>query len=175
MDRQAQDQLDESAGQELVARLQELSSPNEKCRSCGALLGSLQHFMACGAAAPLVQPQIRIDPNCNGTIFCHSAYPAESTPRSRYIARFKAYTAKMLEITTKKNNDYGGAESPFKNFSAYGSLGILVRMSDKMARLHTAIAEKRKFEVDESLEDTALDLANYAVLLLCYMQSEERQ
>ena len=90
--------------------------------------------------------------------------------REEYLREFKALTAKMLEITTAKNNDYGGASDPFKNFRSFEELGILVRISDKMARLKTAIVEKRKFEVDESLKDTALDLANYALLLICYME-----
>lgn len=93
----------------------------------------------------------------------------EPWTRERYLSEFKTLTAKMLEITTKKNNDYGGTSDPFKNFRSFEELGILVRMSDKFARLRTAIVEKRAFEVvDESVEDTCLDLANYALLLLCY-------
>ena len=89
--------------------------------------------------------------------------------RERYLEEFRSLTAKMLEITTKKNNDYGGASDPFKNFRAFEELGILVRMSDKFARLRTALVEKRELQVsDESVEDTALDLANYALLLICY-------
>lgn len=91
--------------------------------------------------------------------------------REEYLAEFKAVTDKMLSITTAKNNDYGGADDPFKNFREFGELGFLVRMSDKFARLKTAIVEKRKFEVDESLEDTTIDLANYCLLLLCYMKA----
>lgn len=92
-----------------------------------------------------------------------------SWTREQYIQEFKALTARMLDITTKKNNDYGGATDPFKNFRAFEELGILVRMSDKFARLRTALVEKREFMVsDESIEDTCIDLANYALLLLCY-------
>lgn len=87
----------------------------------------------------------------------------------QYIQEFKNLTARMLDITTRKNNDYGSTTDPFKNFREFGELGILVRMSDKMARLKTAVVEKREFKVsDESVEDTALDLANYSLLLLCY-------
>jgi len=97
--------------------------------------------------------------------------PASAGPWTRedYLREFKKLTEKMLEITTKKNNDYGGTSDPFKNFRAFEELGILVRMSDKFARLKTALVEKREFEVkDETIEDTALDLANYALLLICY-------
>ena len=95
--------------------------------------------------------------------------PDRPWSRERYLEEFQALTAKMLEITTKKNNDYGGSTDPFKNFRTFEELGILVRMSDKFARLQTALVEKRGFQVsDESVEDTCLDLANYALLLLCY-------
>jgi hypothetical protein len=95
--------------------------------------------------------------------------PDRPWSRERYLEEFQVLTAKMLEITTKKNNDYGGSTDPFKNFRTFEELGILVRMSDKFARLQTALVEKRGFQVsDESVEDTCLDLANYALLLLCY-------
>lgn len=93
-----------------------------------------------------------------------------SWTREEYLNDFKQCTTRMLEITTKKNNDYGGTADPFKNFREFGALGILVRMSDKFARLRTAIEEQRKFEVDESIEDTAIDLANYSLLLLGYLK-----
>lgn len=165
MDRQLQDQLDESAGQEMVRRVHELSAM-ALCPSCGGNVGGLQHYSTCVSG---------IDRQLNALYSAPGVIQGRSlTARERYIEQFKSYTAKMLDITTKKNNDYGGSESPFKNFEAYGELGILVRMSDKMARLHTAIAEKRKFAVDESLADTAVDLANYAILLLCYMEAKNK-
>ena len=52
----------------------------------------------------------------------------EPWTRERYLLEFKSLTAKMLEITTKKNNDYGGTSDPFKNFRSFEELGILVRM-----------------------------------------------
>lgn len=164
MDRQAQDQLDESAGQEMIQRIQELNGINTLfnpmvCDSCGAARSSLQHFVACGAAHGVL-------PTLNLPL------QGESTPRGRYVARFKALQAKMLAITLAKNNDYGGQDDPYKNFRLDGAHGILIRAGDKMSRLRTAIVEKRKFAVDESIEDTCLDLANYALLLLCFLESE---
>jgi hypothetical protein len=96
-------------------------------------------------------------------------YGRKAWTREDYLTEFKKLTDRMLDITTKKNNDYGGAVDPFKNFRSFEELGILVRMSDKFARLRTALYEKREFQVaDETVEDTALDLANYALLLICY-------
>ena len=43
------------------------------------------------------------------------------------------------------------------------------RMSDKFARLRTALYDRKDMAVsDETVEDTVLDLATYAVLLLAY-------
>lgn len=103
--------------------------------------------------------------------------PAMSTPtnearpwtRERYLMEFGDLLRRMREITTKKNHDYGSENDPFKNFRMFEELGILVRMSDKFARLRTALYEKREFQVaDETVEDTALDLAIYSLLLICY-------
>ena len=91
--------------------------------------------------------------------------------RAQYLAEFDALTTQMHDITLRKNNDYGGADDPFKNFREFGSLGILVRMSDKFARLKTALHEKRELQVkDETVEDTALDLAIYSLLLICWLR-----
>jgi hypothetical protein len=51
--------------------------------------------------------------------------------------------------------------------------GMLVRMTDKMSRL-SSFLESGKFEVaDESLEDTTLDIINYAVLLYAYVADKK--
>lgn len=70
--------------------------------------------------------------------------------------------AKALMV--KKNQDYGANSDPFRNFRAFGSLGILVRMSDKLARLQSYL-ENGKFAVeDEGVKDTVRDIINYAIL-----------
>ena len=89
--------------------------------------------------------------------------------REQYLSEFEKITDQMLGLTTKKNADYGSTVDPFANFRTFGELGILVRMSDKFSRLRTALYEKRELQVsDETIEDTALDLAVYAVLLISY-------
>lgn len=92
--------------------------------------------------------------------------------REQYLRRFKEITQEMLDLTTKKNKDYGGHTDPWKNFRTFGLKGILVRMSDKFARLHTAIWEERTFSVKETLRDTLLDLAVYCVIAICWIEFE---
>jgi ribosomal protein S27AE len=60
-------------------------------------------------------------------------------------------------ILIEKHHDYGE-----DNLKAFGELGILVRASDKVARLKNLI-DKRAQVSDESMEDTWRDLAGYAI------------
>ncbi|NBV34935.1 MAG: hypothetical protein EBR81_14385 [Proteobacteria bacterium] len=82
--------------------------------------------------------------------------------------RFRRFLAKMLETHVKKAADYGSREDIFANCRGSEPLGIpawqgvVVRMGDKMARLHTAAREGKLS--NESVEDAFLDLANYAVI-----------
>lgn len=98
--------------------------------------------------------------------------PGMEYTREDYLHDFEDECKKELELTRKKNNDYGGPVDPWKNFREFGELGILVRMSDKFARLKTALVEKRGLEVnDESVEDTIRDLAIYSKILLLYRRA----
>lgn len=69
------------------------------------------------------------------------------------------------EIFEKKNKDYGDA------FAQHGTVGVLVRISDKMSRF-TNIS-KRGLEIsvsDETLKDTLMDLHNYAAMAIMCME-----
>lgn len=78
-------------------------------------------------------------------------------------------------IIEKKNSDYGAVTDLFRNFHGFGAFGILVRLSDKMARMRTFLEKLAKGEalvvVSESIEDTALDAINYIVLFLGYIRT----
>lgn len=69
-------------------------------------------------------------------------------------------------IFMKKNKDYGNA------FSDYGTIGVLVRMNDKIRRLQTITKNKITMVNDESLRDTLLDLLNYSALALVELDSD---
>lgn len=66
-----------------------------------------------------------------------------------------------IAVLDSKQKDYGSA-----NISAFGEYGVLVRVWDKVARLRNLIGNRSP--KNESLEDSWLDLANYAIIgLLC--------
>jgi hypothetical protein len=91
---------------------------------------------------------------------------------SERLALFDSMTAKARSIMIARAEKYSGAkitnnEDSSKNLRACESYGIsaiqgvITRMSDKLARLgNLALVQD---EVGESVEDTCLDLLNYAV------------
>lgn len=96
----------------------------------------------------------------------------QQTPREKLFTLHSALSADALNLMKKKNMDYGGDTDPYRNFRLFGGLGILVRLSDKLARLRT-FEERGKFSVeDEGVRDTIVDILNYAVLLYGYQLEE---
>lgn len=80
----------------------------------------------------------------------------------------------------KKNADYThDQQDTFGNFKAVETLGIpteigfLTRMMDKMKRI-ASFAHNGQLQVkEESVQDTLMDLANYACLLSAYLESQK--
>ncbi len=67
----------------------------------------------------------------------------------------------LFELLIRKHNDYGPkniSESPGGPLN-----GLSVRLYDKVARLENLISNNKKPE-NESLRDTFLDIANYAII-----------
>ena len=77
---------------------------------------------------------------------------------------FQEILDKMSEIHSKKNADYG--DSFGDTYNKYGFVSALVRLSDKLNRLNSLYRSGNIQVKDESIEDTLLDLANYAVMTL---------
>lgn len=92
---------------------------------------------------------------------------------------FLDYLESMKDLYIKKNHDYGDSVS--KTFDEYGLVSFLVRMDDKMNRIKTLNKIQDTAVRGEKIEDTLLDLANYAILALteiefrknCLLQNEE--
>lgn len=88
---------------------------------------------------------------------------------------------KMLTISRKKNKDYtGGTTDPFANFSRVEPLGVcsteqgfLVRITDKLCRIASFVKQGELEVKDESVQDTLMDMANYCILMLGYLESKK--
>lgn len=85
---------------------------------------------------------------------------------------FMKYTDKMKDLYIRKNHDYGDSVS--KTFDEYGLTSFLVRMDDKMNRIKTLIKVGDAAVTGEHIEDTLLDLANYAVLALTEIEYRKK-
>ena len=68
-----------------------------------------------------------------------------------------------------KNKDYGS--STHDTYTKYGFTSFLVRLEDKLNRARV-ISQNKANVADEKLEDTLLDLANYAILAVMELKGE---
>lgn len=70
----------------------------------------------------------------------------------------------------KKNSDYGGS---FTNlYKKFGLISPVIKLYDKLTRLESLINKDIEV-VDESIEDTLLDMANYAIMTALEMRIEK--
>ncbi len=86
--------------------------------------------------------------------------------------KMKDLTSDMLKIYREKNADYGDSFS--KSYKEFGIIAPVVRMSDKMERIKQLSKSEDIKVKDESLRDTAIDLANYALMLVIEMDLENQ-
>lgn len=104
--------------------------------------------------------------------------------RKQFVEMHGAFCDKIKEITAAKNADYTSASSdPFFNLSTVERMevcstevGIITRMTDKFTRLISLTKPGAVAKVtNESIIDTLLDMANYSILLACYLKSKASQ
>ena len=84
------------------------------------------------------------------------------TSKKSKIDIHKEICSKLNETYKAKNNDYGDS---FAKLRTKYPNAILIRLEDKLNRLDTLMSGTKQ-EVDESIDDTLLDLANYAIMEL---------
>jgi hypothetical protein len=65
-----------------------------------------------------------------------------------------------LELFKKKNQDYGDA------FAKYGTIGVLMRIEDKIHRSMSITKNGVNLVSDERIRDTMIDLHNYAAMAI---------
>ena len=86
---------------------------------------------------------------------------------SNRIKELQDIQQEALELFRKKNADYGDA------FSEYGTIGVLVRIGDKIKRLQSISSKEIRLVNDESIRDTLIDLHNYAAMAIMCMNDEK--
>ena len=83
------------------------------------------------------------------------------------VEQLKAVQAEALELFIRKNTDYGDA------FAKYGTIGVLMRIEDKIQRAMSITKNNIALVSDERLQDTLLDLHNYSAMALMLLKEQE--
>ncbi len=78
----------------------------------------------------------------------------------------------LNETFRRKNADYGNSFG--ETFKKLGIISAVTRITDKVYRLHT-LCVKRAQVSDESMRDTLLDLANYAIMTVIEMEGDDEE
>lgn len=88
------------------------------------------------------------------------------------MVTFKDILNKMYEIYERKNSDYGNSFA--KSYEEFGLVSPVIRLSDKVERLKT-LCNKEAQVKDESIIDTLIDIAVYAVLTVLEIKKREEK
>lgn len=87
------------------------------------------------------------------------------------VKAFETIVNEMVELYKRKNSDYG--DSFGKAYKELGVISAVTRLNDKMNRLKSLTMPNAVQKVnDESIADTLIDIANYAVMTLIELKGE---
>lgn len=75
--------------------------------------------------------------------------------------KHKIICNELNNIYKAKNNDYG--DSFGETYKKLGIISAVTRITDKANRLQS-LCTKKQLVKDESIKDTLMDLANYAIM-----------
>ncbi len=92
----------------------------------------------------------------------------EAEAETRYT-QHKKLCDSLNDTYRKKNADYG--DSFGKGFAEYGMMMPVIRLEDKFLRFKRLALSGEQNVKDESIKDTLLDLANYALMTIVEMEA----
>lgn len=84
------------------------------------------------------------------------------------VRRFAELCIAMTQTYDRKNTDYGDSFS--RSVQRYGKIAALTRMSDKWNRLENLMLSNDSKVKDESITDTLIDLASYALMTVMELE-----
>lgn len=88
------------------------------------------------------------------------------------VERHKDLCLGLNALYAKKNHDYG--DSFHVTFEEEGMAMARIRLSDKLNRFKSLSRQGGQQVNDESIKDTLLDLANYAIMTVLEMEEAEK-
>ena len=99
------------------------------------------------------------------------ARPVNKKSEPENVAHHRKIVMGLNELYAKKNADYG--DSFHETFLEEGMAMARIRLSDKLNRFKSLTRGNNQQVADESIRDTLLDLANYAIMTVIEMDREK--
>jgi hypothetical protein len=93
----------------------------------------------------------------------------EASTSEKEKTDFEKITNSMAKTYEAKNHDYGNSFD--QSLNEFGLVASVVRLGDKMNRIKSLIKKEAKVK-DESIKDTLLDMANYAIMTIMWMNKK---
>ena len=88
------------------------------------------------------------------------------------VQPFVDITTNMAKTYAAKNHDYGNSFE--QSCNKFGIIASVVRLGDKMNRIESLVTKKAEVK-DESIKDTLLDLANYAIMTVMWLNQQPKE
>lgn len=94
---------------------------------------------------------------------------AIESAKNKFETLARSYTENLNETLVAKNAGYGNSFE--KSYKKHGLVSAVIRLEDKLNRLESLV--KNEAQVNESIDDTLLDIAGYAILTLIARSEEQ--
>lgn len=88
------------------------------------------------------------------------------------IQSFMDITTDMAKTYAAKNHDYGNSFE--QSCNKFGIIASVVRLGDKMNRIESLAIKKAEVK-DEAIKDTLLDMANYAIMTVMWLNTQSKE
>jgi len=93
----------------------------------------------------------------------------DNNDNNKRVLQLEKIQKEARDLFSIKNKDYGNA------FAAYGPVGVLVRIGDKVQRLQSINKSGITLVKDEKIRDTLIDLHNYAAMAIMLLDEPKKQ
>lgn len=87
------------------------------------------------------------------------------------VQQFTDITTEMTKVYVRKDHDYSNSFD--RSLDEFGLIASVVRIGDKMNRIKSLALKEAKVK-DESIRDTLLDMANYAIMTVIWLDNQAK-
>ena len=95
---------------------------------------------------------------------------SEDGAESKSHPMFNTLIDQIKDTHERKNHDYGNSFA--KSMDEFGMSAAAIRLTDKLSRFKSLIKSEAQVK-DESIEDTLLDMATYAIMTVEYLKERK--